>query len=262
MKNTDIKDIKYLNENVTALYYGSTLVWKREEDDGEYKPVNTFSGKFTDTSTSKDWTIKLRYSKSTVKPSIAQYVNPETKIFDFDIDAFADDWGTSLMRYLHLCSDLTELEYIYRVPNGNENGLSFSSMFSGCSNLLKINCKGWSSEGVTSIYEVFSNSPKLTTLYNLNWDLGSVDSTKEFWPTVDAFYKCESLENVSGVISNLKENLSLKQSPLTVESAMVFINGVVDVEATRTLTFSTSTFEQLSEEQIAVATSKGWTVAK
>lgn len=43
---------------------------------------------------------------------------------------------------------------------------------------------------------------------------------------------------------------------------MVIINGLSDVEETRILQLKAETYDSLSEEQIAVATSKGWTVTR
>lgn len=42
---------------------------------------------------------------------------------------------------------------------------------------------------------------------------------------------------------------------------MVLINGLANVTTAKTITFKTSTYNTLTEEQKAVATSKGWTIA-
>lgn len=253
MKNTDIRDIKYLNENVTALYYGSTLVWKRVEEEGGYKPVNNFSGKFTDNSTSKDWVIDINTSRDNMV-SIAKYVDSDTKVFDFNIDVEFDSSYPTWNKYKYLFSETPAIEHIYKIPDSDTRVLT--QMFYNCSNLLSVNCNGWSTENANVMLSMFYGCGKLTTLSNINWDLGQITNA------TSAFGGCRSLENISGIINNIKVDMHLGVSPLSVESAMVFINGVVDVGTTRTLTLSSSTFEQLTEEQIAVATSKGWTVAK
>ena len=255
MKNTDIKDIKYLNEDVTALYYGSTLVWKRVEEEGGYKPINNFSGKFTDNSTSNDWVIKIRTSRSNIV-SIAKYVDSATKVFDFNLDVEFDSSYPTWDKYSYLFSEISAIEHIYKMPNGTT---TLTQLFYKATSLISVNCEGWTTENIRSMNLMFGGCGELTTLSNLNWDLGLVsDSTF----ASGAFDGCKKLENISGVISNLKINMYLGTCPLTAESAMVFINGAVDVGATRTLTLNSSTFEQLTEEQIAVATSKGWTIAK
>ena len=59
-----------------------------------------------------------------------------------------------------------------------------------------------------------------------------------------------------------KNFLNLSDCPLTAASAMVFINGLATVTTTRTLKLSATTYDSLTNEQIAIATSKGWTVTR
>ena len=76
------------------------------------------------------------------------------------------------------------------------------------------------------------------------------------------FFDCTSLTDIGGGINGIKLDLDLSSSPLTNDSAMVIINGLSDVEETRILQLKAETYDSLSEEQIAVATSKGWTVTR
>lgn len=58
-------------------------------------------------------------------------------------------------------------------------------------------------------------------------------------------------------------DLDAGDCPLTADSAMVLINGLPNLsDTTHNLKLSETTFDSLSEEQIAVATTKGWTVSK
>lgn len=119
--------------------------------------------------------------------------------------------------------NLINLEY--------SNCTNFGRMFFGCSNLQSIvfnpNC-------------TFLNA---NSLYNM-------------------FFDCTSLTDIGGGINGIKLDLDLSSSPLTNDSAMVIINGLSDVEETRILQLKAETYDSLSEEQIAVATSKGWTVTR
>lgn len=76
------------------------------------------------------------------------------------------------------------------------------------------------------------------------------------------FTHCDNLTNVIGTFEGTKLDLDLHWSPLTTQSAMVFINGLATVEATKTLKLSATTYDTLTNEQIAIATSKGWTVSR
>lgn len=75
------------------------------------------------------------------------------------------------------------------------------------------------------------------------------------------FYGCSKLKNVSGNISGICKDMYLANSPLTNDSAMLFINALDEVTSTKTITFSSTTYSTLTSTQKAVATSKGWTVA-
>lgn len=119
--------------------------------------------------------------------------------------------------------NLLNLEY--------SNCTNFGRMFFGCSNLQSIvfnpNC-------------TFSNATDLDNM----------------------FCNCTSLTDVGGRIDGIKLDLDLSYSPLTNDSAMTIINGLSDVEQTKILQLKAGTYDSLSEEQIAVATSKGWTVTR
>ena len=72
-----------------------------------------------------------------------------------------------------------------------------------------------------------------------------------------------SLENVVGKFEGTKFDLDLSNCrSLTAQSAMVFINGLATVTEKRTLALKASTYDSLTPEQIAIATSKGWTVTR
>ena len=67
---------------------------------------------------------------------------------------------------------------------------------------------------------------------------------------------------IVGPVSGIKVNIDLRDFPgLTVDSAMVFINGLEAVEDTKKIQLYSTVKNKLTEDQIAVATSKGWTVA-
>lgn len=75
------------------------------------------------------------------------------------------------------------------------------------------------------------------------------------------FDGCTSLKNVVGSITGIHFPIDLSSCPLTRVSAMVFINGLDTITTPKTITFSQTTYDTLSAEDIAIATNKGWTVA-
>ncbi len=76
------------------------------------------------------------------------------------------------------------------------------------------------------------------------------------------FKGCTSLTTVKGKNNVFAVDFVLSDSPLTNKSAMVFINGLSDVASTKEITFKRTTYDTLTEEQIAMATSKGWSVIR
>ena len=128
-------------------------------------------------------------------------------------------------------------------------------MFSNCSNLRAVNLADFSAPQCLSYDEMFYRDTMLETVNLQNWDFSKASGI------LDMFDGCTSLTTVTGPVYGIKKTINLYRCPLTVESAMVFINGLANVDTATTITFKTSTYEQLTPEQIAIASAKGWTVA-
>lgn len=75
------------------------------------------------------------------------------------------------------------------------------------------------------------------------------------------FSFCSKLTTITGPITGISTSIDLQHSPLTHDSAMVLMNGLNTVTETKTITFKSTTYETLTEVEIAAATAKGWTVA-
>lgn len=101
---------------------------------------------------------------------------------------------------------------------------------------------------------MFNECINLVTVINFNFT-----SSKQ--ADYQDFYGCQKLENVIGSPS-YNNTVNLQYSPLDNASAMVFINGLAEVTTAKTITFKASTYDTLTPEQIAVATSKGWNVVR
>lgn len=117
-----------------------------------------------------------------------------------------------------------------------------------------LDLSNFDTSNVINMKGMFTYCRELQSIKLGNWNVGKVTSFDIM------FMDCRSLSSVSGSIYNIKYDLDLRNSPLTNASAMVFINGLADVTSTKTLTLKTSTFDTLTEEQIATATAKGWTL--
>lgn len=126
--------------------------------------------------------------------------------------------------------------------------------FQYCYALKSVDLSTWRIPVVVDINTFFYACGSLTAVDFGSMDFSSVRDTSLM------FHVCGSLTTVKGNITGLNTDIDLHYSPLTNDSAMVFINGLAEVTAQRTLTFSATTYATLTPEQIAVATSKGWTV--
>lgn len=70
-----------------------------------------------------------------------------------------------------------------------------------------------------------------------------------------------SLTTITGTMTGISASIDFSYNPLTHDSAMVVIEGLAQVSTSKTVTFKTTTYATLSEDDIAVATDKGWNVA-
>lgn len=153
---------------------------------------------------------------------------------------------------------------------------NMQAMFSGCVNLIQVPLLN--TANVVHFDDMFYNCynlvsiPQFNTanLYSANLMFGGCDKLVSL-PLLD-FTKAELIRNMLsgcseltnlGGFSNLAVSLDLSSSrKLTTESILNVINEAKDLsqEGSATLTLGTN-ISKLTEDQIAIATSKGWTIA-
>ena len=150
-----------------------------------------------------------------------------------------------------LMSTWQDCRYLTNVPHFNtENVTNFSSTWAGCWSLLTIPPLNFKS--ATDISQCFSGCHSLTTLPYMN--LASVTDTTNAWSG------CDNL-TILGGFGAIKTSFDLSSSPnLTVDSIMNVINQAATVTG-KTMTLGSTNLAKLTDEQKAVATSKGWTLA-
>ena len=194
-------------------------------------------------------------------------------------------WNTSkvttMSQMFNQCSRLKTIHGLSELQT--ENLQYSSSMFSSCSSLESIDLSKWDVRNLKEAGSMFSNCSRLTTVDLSNWNIGNMTYIRNMFYycnnliTVNLsnwdfdnklsdydgmFSNCTSLTTIIGPIHNLSLSFNLKDSPLTVDSAMVFINGIIEKWKNQTLTFSSTTYDSLTPEQIAVGTAKGWSIVK
>ena len=158
------------------------------------------------------------------------------------------------------------------------NADNMTAMFSSCANLMQVPLLDTSN--VVHFDEMFYNCTSLTTvpqfdtsnLYSAQLMFGGCSKLVKI-PLLDftkaeqlrsMLLACSELVELSG-FSNLSVNLDLSSSrKLTADSIMSVINEAKDLSetgGTATLTLGSTNIEKLTEEQIAIASFKGWTLA-
>ena len=176
-----------------------------------------------------------------------------SNLTSLDVSNFNTSNVTDINSMFSECKGLTSLD-VSNFDTSNVTNMDY--MFDLCSNLTSIDLSGSETTKLTSINDMFRECYKLKDLY-INFDLKLISEYQR-----EIFLSCRSLTNVVGKFNNYKYNLDLSFSPLTAQSAMVFINGLATVTETRRLSLSATTYDSLTPEQIAIATAKGWTVIR
>ena len=121
---------------------------------------------------------------------------------------------------------------------------NMESMFRWCQQLQTLDVSSWDVSSVTSMNGMFSECSQLQTLIGNR--------------TIDDVLANNNISALNG----LKVALSLIYTILDRASLRAVINGLADLtgQTTQTLTLHSTLMEKLTEEDIAIATNKNWTI--
>lgn len=130
------------------------------------------------------------------------------------------------------------------------NVTNMSRMFYYCSSLTTI--PQLDTSKVNIMGDMFYNCSSLTTVPQL--DMSSVTDMSNM------FYKCSSLKSI--LMTGMKTHFNISVSTNFEESDLVTIlNNLATVTSTKTLTMGSTNLAKLTDEEKAIATNKGWTLA-
>jgi surface protein len=173
----------------------------------------------------------------------------------------------------------TALEFINLAEWGLEETVtSLDSGFRGTQLREIIFPETWDLKNITSLGCMFQDSPFLRTVIIRNFNTNQVTNTDRMFyncgclQTVDLsgcdfsnvtnmnnmFYGCSRLTNI--YIDVIPKSVILNSVNLSHDSLIRIINALTTVTEAQTLTIGTTNLAKLTEEEIAVATGKGWTV--
>lgn len=284
MKTTEIKNIYFHNSSITALYCGNTLIWENNKEQEDLSKYEFYvKGKFTDDSTENDWKLCTYYVGTNIQNySIKDFVNPETKEFEFKTEEDSNG-NYNYSKYAFIKNDKLESidSFIINKPN---RSVDIQSSFNECKNLKEI--KKIKINGLlTSINYTFYDCENVEKLDLSNWDISQYNSNtlgscligcenlKElnisYWDfnkitNNNGFIIKSDLPNLTTVIGpvfNIKCRLYLSDAPnLTKNSILVILNGIEEVSSTQRLYLTQEQKDSLTNDELAIATSKGYTV--
>jgi surface protein len=174
---------------------------------------------------------------------------------------------TNMSNMFSSCSSLQTLD-VSGWDTGNVTNMH--AMFHSCSSLQSLDVSGWDTGNVTNMYAIFGGCSSLQSLDVSGWNVSSVTNTSRM------FENCKQLQTLIGnrtiedVIANnisalngLKVALELYLTILDRASLRAVINGLADLtgQTTQTLRLGGALIAKITEEDIAIATAKNWTIA-
>lgn len=143
------------------------------------------------------------------------------------------------------CDNLTSIPLL-----NTSNVTNMSYMFSGCDGLTTI--PQLDTSNVRLMDNMFSGCTNLTTVPALNAD--------KVTSMVDMFPFCTNLKSI--LMTNIGANLDISVSTrFEREDLLVILNNLKTVTEARTLKMGETNLAKLTDEDKAIATNKGWTLA-
>ena len=289
MVSTNITKIYFRGNEIVALYKGDTLIFKKSP--GVYKIKGTVTkgsgytqfnlfynnGQTVNVKVNKDLTFETDLQEPLTNAKALFQGRSYLETLDLNsldtsqVTNMADMFNQSIyLKDIKLSnfdtSKVTDMSFMFLGLNRLEtldlsnfniiNVKSARQMISFCTKLKIVDVSNFDTRNLSDFNMMFCNCDELTTLY-ANIDFGKA------YATLDLFHSDGLLTNIVGRFSNIKQSFFIGDSPnLTVDSLMVIINGLATVTEKRKLTLSRTSYDSLTPEQIAIATSKGWTVIR
>ena len=258
---------------------GQQLIAKAQELDPNYKP-----DKFNDMSEAID--ILLNNSGGGYK--IKKLTITENGLYDNEFEAYKPVYvsvppvqGDTLKALLDGKKSAKELLKDYKGTsvdgmfyyNTTANVTSTEGMFRNCTNLTTIPLIDTSK--VTNMSDMFNGCSNLTTIPQL--DMSSVDSMGNMFancskltsiPEIDAshvngmsvtFYKCTSLTSIG--LYGFSVSIDIATTALEHDAIVALLNQAGKARYSEKITMGSAKLALLSDEEKAIATNKGWTLA-
>ena len=132
-------------------------------------------------------------------------------------------------------------------------------MFNECSSLTSLDLSSFNTSNVTSMYGMFLYCSSLTSLNISNWNMSNVTTVDDMFAGTN---KLTTIISDGILLPNIDMSyLGLNNSPnLTVDSIVGLLNALPTTTNGYSFQIGQTNIDKLSEEQKAIATTKGWTL--
>jgi surface protein len=182
----------------------------------------------------------------------------------------ASNWDTSnvtdMSNMFNFCNNLTSLD----LSNWDTSNVTkMSNMFAYCSNLTSLDLSNWDTSNVTDMNSMFNSCSKLTSLSSIRADSLSIASYQSPFGSSNL----TNLVDFGGFI-NLKSSWDGiycldRLTALSHQSLVNILNGLYDftgngetpTSSQGKIKFGSTHLANLSDEEKAIATNKGWVLS-
>lgn len=194
--------------------------------------------------------------KLTISPtSTAQMYYGCSQIKEVDLSGWNTSNTTDMSETFYSCRGLTEID----VTNLDTSNCSeMYGLFAGCHELKKIiGIEQLDTSKNINFTNMFSNCQKLTKLPEIDCSSNTTQTSSSNSP----INNCYVLRDFGGLKGFNKRLYCNSAYSLSYESLLNIINGLADGVSGQTLYLHQDCVNQLSDDDIAVATNKGWSIS-
>ena len=172
-----------------------------------------------------------------------------SSLTSLDVSGFDTLKVANMSNMFYSCSSLTSLDVSRWVTSSVTN---MSNMFQNCSSLTYLYVSDWKTPKLVAMDYIFSGCSKLISL-----DLRGFDTSKaaRLWGPFNACYSLSSIK-----WTKWTRTTGLNDTVLTSECLKDLIKNLARVVSEESLILNKTQLGYLTEEDIATATNKGWTL--
>ena len=172
-----------------------------------------------------------------------------------DVSNFDTSKVTTMVYMFGDCRKLTSIN----VSNfDTSNVTSFQAMFSNCESLTELDLSNFNNSKVTTMTMMFYYCKSLMSLNLSTWDVSKVNAS---YMISNIFKGCTALVDFMAP-KNISIDMNMSDcNNLSHDSLMSIINNLITTTSSKTFTLGATNKAKLTDEELAIATNKGWKIA-